>query len=164
MPFRINESSPAHRRQTPEKSGVLYLMNIGLSQQTRFKHLDDLSDLENAISKHFTSPQVTATQANQYVSQILVLLSKIALSTLATCPISSIPSQINNRQFSPQVISIYISYLDISQHTRFEHPSELSDLENAISNQRKGVQLADDGHPWKGIHLLEPKQSFPMSR
>ena len=45
----------AHRRQTPEKSGVLYLMNIGLSQQTRFKHLDDLSDLENAISKHFTS-------------------------------------------------------------------------------------------------------------
>jgi len=43
----------------------------------------------------------------------------------------------------------YLSNLGDCQHTRFQRLGDLSDLENAISNYEKAVQLTDDGHPSK---------------
>jgi len=42
---------------------------------------------------------------------------------------------------------MYLNNLGISQETRFEHLGELVDLENAIFNKQKAVELTDDGHP-----------------
>jgi CHAT domain-containing protein len=49
---------------------------------------------------------------------------------------------------------MYFSNLGITQQTRFNRLGDLSDLENAISNNAKAVDLTDDGHPIKPGRLL----------
>jgi hypothetical protein len=36
----------------------------------------------------------------------------------------------------------------------FTHITPMSDLENAISNHKKAVELANDGQPYKAMYLL----------
>jgi len=48
---------------------------------------------------------------------------------------------------------MFVSNLGSGQRTRFERLGDLSDLENAISNYEKAVELTDDRHPNKPMYL-----------
>jgi hypothetical protein len=78
----------------PNQTG--YLSNLGNAQETRFDHLGDFSDLENAQRQLIS--QVMAIRICQCIYQIWVVLKKPASIALETCLILRMPSQIKKRQ------------------------------------------------------------------
>ena len=52
-------------------------------------------------------------------------------------------------------MAVELSSLGLSQLLRFRHHGQFSDLESAISNQQKAVELTDDGHPDKPTYLSQ---------
>jgi tetratricopeptide (TPR) repeat protein len=136
-------------------------MNLGNSQLARFEHLDDLSDLENAISNQQKTVELTDDgHPNQPI-----YFSSLGISHLRRFErlgdLSDLENAISYHQKAIELTDdrhpdqpMYFLKLGISQKARFERLGDLSDLENAISNTRKAVILTDDGHPWKTIFLL----------
>ena len=105
--------------------------------------------MQSQINNRQFSSQPMGTWVKQCISWILVIPSKLASSALVICPISRMPSWINRRLFCDRhpIKVVYLMTLGNSQLARFEHLDDLSDLENAISNQQKTVELTNDGHP-----------------
>jgi hypothetical protein len=73
-------------------------------------------------------------------SAIGVPLTPARLSTTVTLVVKLKELQLTD-------VPMHMDSMGTSQLRRFEHFGDLSDLENAISNQQKAVDLTNDGHP-----------------
>jgi tetratricopeptide (TPR) repeat protein len=129
----------------------VYLSHLGSSQQTRFGHLGELVDLENAISNQRRAVELADDKHPSKPAYLLNLGISQHTRFGRLGELADLENAISNQQKAVELTDdghpvkpMSLSNLGNSQKTRFRRLGDLVDIENAISNQQKAVELTDD--------------------
>ena len=131
-----------------------FLSNLGISQQTCFEHLGNLSDLNNAIMNLEKAVELTGPRNLDKAGYLTNLgaTQRIRFKYLGNLldleqAISNMEDAVSLTEDGDPSKPACLSNVGIAQKNRFEHLGNLSDLENAILNINKAVELMTDRHP-----------------
>jgi hypothetical protein len=142
----------------PSKPG--FLSNLGVTQQARFQHIGDISDLENAIFNKEKAVQLTDDEHPDKPMYLSNLGNSQDVRFERLGDLSDVDNAILNIRKAVDLTDDgharkagCLANLGNCQDARFRRLGDLSDLDNAISNIEKAVQLTYDGHPDKPMYL-----------
>jgi CHAT domain-containing protein/tetratricopeptide (TPR) repeat protein len=148
---------------TPEehRTKAMCLTNLGLSQQSRFQHLGELTDLDYSISNLRKAVDLTPEAHHSkpmYLSNLglgqEVRFKRFGMLVDLEHSILNLQTAVNLTPEDHEKKGMYLSNLGLSQRHRFERLGQPIDLEYSLSNLRDAVGLTNDHHPNKAIYLI----------
>ncbi|KAF5339265.1 hypothetical protein D9758_013310 [Tetrapyrgos nigripes] len=158
------------------------LNNLGNAFESRFEHLGELGDIENAI--HFASSRELGDIENTiHLKHQAVDLTPDGHADRATMlnglgiafarrfeHLRELADIENAIRFKRQAVDLtpdghankasWLSSLGVAFFCRFEHIGELGDIENAIRFKRQAIDLTPDGHADKASWLSNLGNAF----